>query len=361
MGGEIFEVTNLDKNRDRRMFRPVMNANDTIPVLADAHSRVVSYLRFSVTDRCNLRCVYCRGIGETSVLPHGDLLRYEEILRLVRLFRGLGLRKVRLTGGEPFARRDCGELIMSLRKAFPDLNLRVTTNGTLLGPHLDLLREARVDAVNLSIDSLRRDTFARVTGRDLLPQVLDVLERLLAMGMRVKINAVAMRGVTDRELPDFVEALRRWPVDLRFIEFMPMGSGALWSGDRFLAADDILRALGETTELSPADPGEPDHGPARMFSAAGLRGRVGVISALSHHFCDQCNRLRVTSDGSLRTCLFADQATPLRPLLRDPSAGDEAIVAAVRRALADKPVGAELLRAKRRTNVADGLMSRIGG
>ncbi len=338
-----------------------MNANTPVEPLSDAHSRVVSYLRFSVTDRCNLRCVYCRGFGDTGLLPHGDLLSYEEILRLVRLFRGLGLRKVRLTGGEPFARRDCARLIMSLRSAFPDLNLRITSNGTLLAPHLDLIREARVDAVNLSIDSLRRDTFASVTGRDMLPQVLDALERLLDMGVRVKINAVAMRGITDRELPDFAAALERWPVDLRFIEFMPMGNDTTWSADRFLPAGEILRAFGAVAKLTPAADAEPDHGPARMFEAGGLRGRVGVISALSNHFCDSCNRLRVTSDGSLRTCLFADQVTPLRDLLRDPDVSDADIVRVVRRALADKPVGADLLRARKRVAVAGEHMSRIGG
>ncbi|MDO5536095.1 MAG: GTP 3',8-cyclase MoaA [Desulfovibrionaceae bacterium] len=337
------------------------NVQSSLPRLCDAHSRGVSYLRFSVTDRCNLRCVYCRGLGKESVLPHGSLLRYEEILRLVRVFRGLGVGKVRLTGGEPFARRDCAALIMSLRSSFPDLNLRLTSNGTLLRPHIGLLKEARVDAVNLSIDSFDRETFRELTGFDLLDEVVAVLEGLLAAGVRVKVNAVAMRGVTDRQLPSFLEAVTRWPVDVRFIEFMPMGEGTVWDAGRFLPAEEIMRSLGTMAELVPVPDAHADHGPARMYAVPGRQGRFGFITALSNHFCDTCNRLRVTSDGSLRTCLFADTMTPLRGLLRDPAVTDEDLARVIRQALADKPVGADLLKARKETAVARGRMASIGG
>lgn len=338
-----------------------MNTNASSAPLCDKHSRSVSYLRFSVTDRCNLRCIYCRGLGREEILPHDSLLRYEEILRLVRLVCGLGITKVRLTGGEPFARRDIASLIMSLREHFPALNLRLTTNGTLVRPHIGLLKDARVDAVNLSIDSFDRATFAKLTGFDLLPEVLAVLEGLLDAGLRVKINAVAMRGVTDKQLPAFVEAVRRWPVDLRFIEFMPMGAATVWNSGQFLPADELQRSLQAFVDIAPDRDVHQDHGPARMFKAAGLPGRIGFITALSHHFCATCNRLRITSDGSLRTCLFADTMTPLRSLLRDPAKTDADIADCIRKALADKPIGAELLQARKGVAVARGQMARIGG
>lgn len=335
--------------------------NSASSPLADSRQRTVSYLRFSVTDRCNLHCIYCRGFGKEKLLPHADLLSYEEILRIVRIAHGLGIRKVRLTGGEPLARKGVATLIAGLRDEFPDLNLRMTSNGTLMRPFVPLLRQARIDAVNLSIDTFRRETFREVTGHDMLGEVLDVLGLLLEAGIRVKINAVALRGITDTQLPDFMAVVRDLPVDLRFIEFMPIGSNTVWRGSLFWPAADILDEVRRYGDLVPAEPDHADHGPARMYTIEGCRGRVGVISALSNHFCATCNRLRITSDGHLRTCLFDDRMYPLRPLLRDPARGDEDIARAIRAALAEKPVGADLLRARRTTAVAQGGMDSIGG
>ena len=354
-------VTILDKNGEMAIFPFVMNVQEKTRPLADSYSRTVSYLRFSVTDRCNLHCVYCRGLGDVPVLHHNELLRYEEIIRLVRIAVGLGINKVRLTGGEPFARRDCDALILGLREEFPDLNLRITTNGTLLPPHMDTLFRARVNAVNISLDSFRSETFQRITGSDKLATVLSVIDELVARGMRVKINAVAMKGITDLELPAFLEATARWPIDVRFIEFMPMGAQTIWEKDRFLSAGDILRTLGTMGHLTPVENARKDHGPARMFTVEGHPGRIGVISALSNHFCDSCNRLRITSDGNLRTCLFADAMTPLRDLLRNPQISDDDVAEVIRKALANKPVGAELLRQRRKAAVAAMTMDSIGG
>ena len=207
--------------------------------LHDGHGRSVRYLRLSVTDRCNLRCLYCRSNAKQRCIPHEQVLRYEEMARMVGIAASLGIGKVRLTGGEPFARKGCGQFLAMLHARFPDMDLRVTTNGTLLEPHIPLLRRIGVSAVNLSLDSFDRETFARVTGRDLLPPVLAALDGLLAAGVRVKINVVAMRGVNDGQMDDFVHAARTMPLDLRFIEFMPMGSGTLWSPENFWSADDI--------------------------------------------------------------------------------------------------------------------------
>ena len=242
----------------------------------------------------------------------------------------------------------------------------MTTNGTLREPHIPLLRRIGVSAVNLSLDSFDRETFARVTGRDLLPPVLAALDGLLAAGVRVKINVVAMRGVNDGQMDDFVHAARTMPLDLRFIEFMPMGSGTLWSPENFWSADDIREEAARRARLIPVSPDEPgaeaESGPARMYRIEGGQGRLGFISPLTNHFCLTCNRLRLTSEGALRTCLFADKEYRLRGLLRHPRITDEILAGVIRRACADKPVGADLLRARRAgAAVADRQMVGIGG
>ena len=201
----------------------------SIHALHDDHGRTVRYLRLSLTDRCNLRCLYCHSNARHQCIPHEKVLRYEEMIRLVQIVRGMGVGKVRLTGGEPFARKGCDDFLLRLRQRFDDLDIRITTNGTLLEEHIPLLQRIRISAVNLSLDSFDRETFARVTGRDMLPEVLRALDAMLAAGIRVKINAVGLRGINDGQLADFVHAAMTLPVDVRFIEFMPMGSDTLWS------------------------------------------------------------------------------------------------------------------------------------
>lgn len=317
--------------------------------LHDGHGRSVRYLRLSVTDRCNLRCLYCRSNARQRFIPHGQVLRYEEMARMVGIAVALGIGKVRLTGGEPFARKGCDAFLVMLRQRFPGLDLRVTTNGTLLTPHIPLLRRIGISAVNLSLDSFDRATFARVTGRDLLPAVLGALDGLLAAGIGVKINVVGMRGVNDGQMDDFVHVVRNMPLDLRFIEFMPVGSGTLWNHENFWPADDIRAEAARRVRLIPVEAGATGAGagPARMYRIEGGLGRLGFITPLSNHFCLTCNRLRLTSEGALRTCLFADREYRLRGLLRHPRITDEALAHVVRRACADKPVGAELLHARR--------------
>ncbi len=332
-----------------------------ISSLADARGRVVRYLRLSITDRCNLRCLYCRSDARLHDIPHGHILRYEELLRLVRLAVARGVEKVRLTGGEPFARKGCMEFLGMLRAEFPQVDLRVTTNGTLLGGQAAALARMGVNAVNLSLDTFDAALFARITGRDMLPQVLTVLDDLVTAGIRVKINAVAMRGMNEGDLPEFLRLARDMPVDVRFIEFMPMGSETCWSPAYFWPASDILKKAGALAELTPDAHAQADSGPARMFTVAGGRGRFGVISPLSNHFCAACNRLRVTPDGHLRTCLYADKEYRLRGLLRHPLLGDAAVARVMELACHEKPLGVELLRARGAGAVASKGMSRIGG
>lgn len=330
--------------------------------LRDQYGREVHYLRLSVTDRCNLRCVYCRSEARQTFIPHPKVLRYEEMVRLVGVLAGLGVHKVRLTGGEPFARKDCDTLLALLHQRYPQLDLRLTTNGTLLEPHIPLLRRVGVRAVNLSLDSFDRETFARVTGRDLLPAVLASLDALLRAEIRVKINVVAMRGVNDGQMDDFAHAVRHLPVDLRFIEFMPMGNGTLWGPETFWPADQIREEAQRRLRLTPEKDQEAEAGPARMYRVEGGKGRMGFITAMTCQFCGSCNRLRLTSDGHVRTCLFDDKEYRLRGLLRHPRCNDADLVRVLRLACAQKPLGAEILAARRAgCAVAGKQMVGIGG
>lgn len=314
------------------------------PALTDVQGRAVNYLRLSVTDRCNLRCIYCAG-GPRTFIPHRDILRYEECGLLMDLAQRLGMRKVRLTGGEPFVRKGFADFLVHSLRRFPKLDLRVTTNATLLAPHVERLARAGLRRVNISLDTLDPQRFARITGQDMFDRVRSAMDACLEAGITVKINAVALAGINDDELPAFVELARTRPVDVRFIECMPVGQGVdqgvgetpPWTACR------ILSEAARHAELEPVERGDPDRGPARMYRIDGGPGRLGVISPLSCHFCDQCNRLRITSDGTLRTCLYSERGYRLRPLLRHPDLGIGKVEQVVRLALARKPRGADLL------------------
>lgn len=330
--------------------------------LTDGLGRTVNYLRLSITDRCNLQCAYCSRRQNTEFIPHGRILRYEEMLALIRAARGLGVNKVRLTGGEPFVRKDFLAFLGMLREAFPDLDLRITTNATLLAGKAAALKLLGVRVLNISLDTLDRGKYRRITGRDVLPQVLAAMHECLGKGLKVKLNAVAIKGFNDEELPAFLDLARELPVDVRFIEYMPMGGCLEWTEGRLWRADDILAAAMALADLSPLDPGEGARGPSRVFALAGGRGRLGLISPMSRHFCDSCNRLRVTADGRLRTCLFSDKSYRLLGFLRSSGYSDAGLERIIRRALASKPLGYKLLEERISGGAArDRAMSAIGG
>lgn len=321
--------------------------------LTDALGRRVRYLRLSVTDRCNLRCSYCWGCAAMRFIPHEEVLRYEEMMRIVDVAVEEGVEKVRLTGGEPFVRKGLTGFVAMLRQRFPALDIRITTNGTLLAAHAGALRDLGVSTVNISLDTFRRDRFAATAGRDMLHLVLGGIHAALDAGLAVKINAVALKGVNDDELPVFLDFARRHPVDVRFIEFMPMGGGTNWTEDQFWSASDILSAAERLADLTPLAPGERRKGPAKLWGIAGGLGRFGLITPLSDHFCRDCNRLRVTPDGRLRTCLFSDREYRLRPLLRHPKLGTAAVRAVLRLANRRKPLGHQLLARVRAGQLAE--------
>jgi cyclic pyranopterin phosphate synthase len=330
------------------------------PPLTDAHGRGVSYMRLSVTDRCNLNCFYCRS-KDMKLLRHQDILTYEELLVLARIARDMRVEKLRLTGGEPFARLDFLDFLAMLRRECPDMDLRMTTNATLLGGKAARLRELGVTRLNVSLDTLDPAKFQEITGRDAYADVRAALSECRAEGLKLKLNAVAMKGVNDMELPAFLDLARELDMDVRFIEFMPVGGHTRWDQDLVWSSEDIVAEARKHLDLAPVEALEKNHGPARIFALPGGRGRLGVISALSNHFCRTCNRLRITSDGRLRTCLFSDKEYRLRALLRHPKLGEDAVRTVLRRATMAKPLGYELLKARRAAAVCGRGMSAIGG
>ncbi len=346
-------------------------------LLSDDHGRVARYLRLSVTDHCNFRCIYCRGGVEDNFIPHTAILRYEEMLTIVAASLRMGIQKIRLTGGEPFVRRGFMDFVHTVRTKYPQVDLRITTNGTLVRPHVPQLQALGIKAINISLDSFNKESFARITGKDMLEEVLLTIKDLLAANIGVKINAVAMRGVSDVEMEDFVSFALKNRVDVRFIEFMPMGEDTKWSKELYLPADEILYRAGNFATLEAMDASQSEqehktnhHGPARMYTLPEGQGRLGIISALSNHFCHSCNRMRVTSDGQLRTCLFADTEYDLRHILRKDSEHavekgqeeiEEEICSIFEKAIKDKPLGEALLKAKQAQAVAQKKMVSIGG
>ena len=332
--------------------------------LSDSLQRTISYLRLSVTDRCNLRCLYCQSNAKTNYIPHDSILRYEEMLHMIRIFSELGVKKVRLTGGEPLVRKDCDKFLIELRRLFPNMDLRITSNGTILESYISVLKKISLNCVNISIDTFDKDVYKKITGQDLLRNVLASLDALLKAQIRVKINAVALRGITDKALDDFIHVARNYSIDVRFIEFMPMGQDTIWSKEHFLSVGELISRASERVRLIPSEENsvQSTRGPARMFSLEGSKGRLGFISPLSNHYCQTCNRLRLTSDGMLRLCLYDDKEYNIREMLRNPSISEDEIRRYIVCVCQNKPLGVRLLE-ERKTGqpVAKKLMSGIGG
>ncbi len=295
----------------------------------------VEYLRLSVTDRCNLSCRYCRPNCEAGHLPRLDILSFEEMLRLVNILVRDGIKKVRLTGGEPLLRRGLTDFVACLNE-IPELQeITLTTNGLLLSKLANGLRQAGLSRLNISLDTLDPETFSQVTGRSALPLVWEGIEAAREAGFNlIKLNMVVMRGVNDHEIPAFVELARTNPYHVRFIEFMPIGQDNKWSRDSFLPMTQVMNKVREAAELVPVARQGLD-GPARSFLIKDGLGGVGFISPMSDHFCNQCNRLRLTPEGHLRTCLFGDQEKDLSGLLRD-GASDQELADVIRSALESK-------------------------
>jgi GTP 3',8-cyclase len=300
--------------------------------LLDGHGRTISDLRLSVTDRCGFRCRYCMPAEGMTWLERSELLSFEELERLVRVLVEMGIRDVRLTGGEPLVRRELPRLAGMLA-AIPGLReLSLTTNGYQLERDAEALVRAGVNRFNVSVDSLQRERFSEMTRRDALEKVLRGLEVLASFpeAHPIKVNAVAIRGFTEAEVIPFARFAREHPYEVRFIEFMPLDADHAWSADDVLPGAEIRAAINEVFPLEP-EPREPS-ATARTYRFVDGRGRIGFINPVSEPFCGDCNRIRVTADGQLRTCLFSLRETDLRSLLRG-GADDDALELALREAI----------------------------
>ena len=326
--------------------------------MIDSHNREINYLRVSVTDRCNLRCLYCMPKEGVSHLGHNDILRYEEILRVIRTASRIGIVKVRITGGEPLVRRGLIEFLSSL-KTIPLEDLSLTTNGTLLEVFADRLFDAGIRRINVSLDSLDPEKFARLTRGGNLHAVLRGIEKAEKAGLApIKINAVAMRGFNEDEIVEIAKLTLEKPYQVRFIELMPTGKIESHLQERYLSSDVIMEKIGAFRELEPVNGGSRTDGPARIYRMKDAAGEIGFISPVSHHFCGLCNRMRLTADGHLRSCLFADGEIDLKGPLRS-GCSDVHLEELFRQAVRLKPMRHRLREGGARSMEKE--MSKIGG
>jgi cyclic pyranopterin phosphate synthase len=325
-------------------------------VLVDPYGRVIDYLRVSITDLCNLRCVYCRPPEGVELISHDEILRYEEILTVVRVAAEMGVRKIRITGGEPLVRRGVLEFLSRLHEMDAIEDIGLTTNGILLPSMAQGLRSAGLTRLNISLDSLRREMFKSITGGDNLDEVLAGIESALRVGFHpVKINVVLLQGINEEDVPSFARLTLNKPVDVRFIERMPFGTESLpQSPDSFSAHKALEIIQKEFGELLPLERNSLD-GPATMFKLAGAKGRVGIIDPITGHFCGTCNRLRLTARGTLRPCLLGNHEIDIKTPLRE-GASDQELAEIIRAAVLAKPIGNQSKLAA----IDDG-MNMIGG
>jgi len=315
------------------------------PALIDGYGRRHDNLRISVTDRCNIRCYYCMPERDVQFVPRDEILSFEEIERFARIAAGLGIRKIRITGGEPLVRRDLPLLVERLA-AIPGIeDLALTTNGLLLAEQAEALRRAGLRRLNVHLDTLDRERFRQITRRDEIGRVLAGLEAARRAGFRdIKINAVAVKGLTEPDVIPLAHFGRGNGFQIRYIEFMPLDAQGLWDKSRVLLMQDILDMLAEEFGPLEAVPDADPRAPALEYRFGDGRGSVGFIASVSRPFCLNCNRIRLTADGHLRYCLFALEETDVKSLLRG-SATDDEIRAAVRRTVAAKWLGHEIQQA----------------
>ena len=325
-------------------------------MLLDNHQRTINYLRLSVTDRCNLRCSYCMPAA-IRFKNRKELLSDQEIIRIVRILAAEGISKIRITGGEPFARKGLAVLLECLLKLNGVENLSITSNGVLALPYLEALAGLGIRDINLSTDTLRRTRFHEITGSDAFPVVWKAIEKCIALKMRLKINVVVMEGINTDELCDFAALTAVYPVDIRFIEEMPFNGKS--SADRRIAWDHrrIHRELATHMDLeeSPRLPGAT----ATSYRIKDHPGRIGIIPAYTRTFCGTCNRLRITSLGAIKTCLYGDNVVNIRDLMRA-GAGDPELLNTVKAALGNRHLNGWDAANGRNNSLLEN-MSAIGG
>lgn len=325
--------------------------------IIDKHNRHLSYLRVSITDRCNLKCIYCNPDNLNPKLPHNDILRYEEILRIIKVGVNLGISKVRVTGGEPLVRKGVYDFLKELVNIKGLRDISLTTNAALLKDNIDKIISAGIKRINISLDTLQRKKYKKISGRDSFRHVWEGIESAWKAGLSpIKINVVALNGINDDELNDIAQLSFTYPFHIRFIEYMPIGT-QLIKDKTPLLAPEILKRIESLGQLHPIANDSYD-GPAKRFKFEGALGEIGIISSISHHFCETCNRLRLTASGKLRSCLLADYHQDLLTPLRN-GCSDNELANIFLKAASHKPFTHKVVI--NQSTAVKGNMSSIGG
>ena len=325
--------------------------------MLDKLNRKIDYLRISVIDRCNLRCVYCMPEEGIESIPHDEILTYDEILRICEIVSELGIRKIKITGGEPLVRKDIVNLIRDIKNIDKIEQVTLTTNGILLHEMLDDLYDAGIDAINISLDTLNKDNFKKITRRDGLEKVLMSIDKAYDLGIRVKINCLAIRDFNLRELDEIASFAKDREIDVRFIELMPIGFGKKYTqidNDEILS---ILESRFGTFEIVTEKRG---NGPAKYYRNQNMKGCIGFISAISHEFCESCNRIRLTSSGFLKLCLHYNKGIDLKGPIRN-GISDEDLKKLIHDTIWNKPISHKFGHASEEQDIELKNMVQIGG
>ena len=325
--------------------------------MLDKLNRKIDYLRISVIDRCNLRCVYCMPEEGIESIPHDEILTYDEILRICEIVSELGIRKIKITGGEPLVRKDIENLIRDIKNIDKIEQVTLTTNGILLHEMLDDLYDAGIDAINISLDTLNKDNFKKITRRDGLEKVLMSIDKAYDLGIRVKINCLAIRDFNLRELVEIASFAKDREIDVRFIELMPIGFGKKYTqidNDEILS---ILESRFGTFEIVTEKRG---NGPAKYYRNQNMKGCIGFISAISHEFCESCNRIRLTSSGFLKLCLHYNKGIDLKEPIRN-GISDEDLKKLIHDTIWNKPISHKFGHASEEQDIELKNMVQIGG
>ena len=325
--------------------------------MLDKLNRKIDYLRISVIDRCNLRCVYCMPEEGIESIPHDEILTYDEILRICEIVSELGIRKIKITGGEPLVRKDIVNLIRDIKNIDKIEQVTLTTNGILLHEMLDDLYDAGIDAINISLVTLNKDNFKKITRRDGLEKVLMSIDKAYDLGIRVKINCLAIRDFNLRELVEIASFAKDREIDVRFIELMPIGFGKKYTqidNDEILS---ILESRFGTFEIVTEKRG---NGPAKYYRNQNMKGCIGFISAISHEFCESCNRIRLTSSGFLKLCLHYNKGIDLKEPIRN-GISDEDLKKLIHDTIWNKPISHKFGHASEEQDIELKNMVQIGG
>lgn len=325
--------------------------------MKDKLNRNIDYLRLSITDRCNLRCKYCMGNKDIVFLPKDELLSSNEIERLIKIFSELGIKKLRITGGEPLVRRNFREIVENINNISGIEEINITTNGIRLEEELEFLSNKKIQSLNISLDTLKADLYRDITGGGDINKVLNSIHKAIALKFkRIKLNVVLVKGKNDSEIMDFVNLTEKYPIDVRFIELMPIGLGKEFSP---ISNDEVLSIISKEKKLAPFSE-KIGSGPAKYYKTEKGIGCIGFITPISHNFCEQCNRIRITPEGFLKLCLHWSNGLNLKEFLRNGSS-DEEIKEKILQAINDKPDKHNMEKKEEDKNFDKRYMNRIGG